>query len=155
MQEKFTTNREKIPSVYCGFLYIPSKRAKRKSRKSVPALRLLKKLRRIFRVSEKQSLKHFVSGRVPDTKYFSGCKCTSCAPTAHKECAQQTAKNWRKRPQAFFDKLKSLPFPGGIFLSAEREKASPCVWEKARWESNAPCNYAVSSISFAMGQLLW
>ena len=72
-------------------------------------VRLLKKLRRIFRVSEKQSLKHFVSGRVPDTKYFSGCKCTSCAPTAHKECAQQTAKNWRKRPQAFFDKLKAGP----------------------------------------------
>jgi len=23
----------------------------------------------------------------------------------YKECAQQTAKNWRKRPQAFFDKL--------------------------------------------------
>ena len=72
-----------------------------------PHPRLLKKLRRIFRVSEKQSLKHFVSGRVPDTKYFSGCKCTSCAPTAHKECAQQTAKNWRKRPQAFFDKLNA------------------------------------------------
>ena len=79
-------------------------------------LRLLKKLRRIFRVSEKQSLQHFVAGRVPDTKYFSGCECTSCAPTAHKECAQQTAKNWRKRPQAFFDKLRKTPDDSGVFL---------------------------------------
>ena len=34
-----------------------------------------KKLRRIFRGSGKQSPNHFLSGRVPDGKYFSGCKC--------------------------------------------------------------------------------
>ena len=41
--------------------------------------------------------KHFLSGRVPDRKYFSGCKCASCAPPAHKACAQQTAKVCRKQ----------------------------------------------------------
>ena len=43
------------------------------------SFRLLKKLRRIFRASEKRNPKHFPSGRVPDGKYFSGCKCASCA----------------------------------------------------------------------------
>ena len=49
---------------------------------------------------------HFPPGRVPGGKYCSGCKCGICLPTADKLCAQQTAKNWRKRPKAFFDKLQ-------------------------------------------------
>ena len=68
--------------------------------------RLYKKLRRIFRGSGKQNLNHFWPRRVRGQKYLSGCKCASCAPKAHKECAQQTAKNWRKSPKGFFDTLK-------------------------------------------------
>ena len=64
--------------------------------------RVPKKLRRIFRVSGKQSEKHFPPGRVPGGKYLSGCKCASCAPTAHKECAQQTAKKPSKSPKGDF-----------------------------------------------------
>ena len=44
------------------------------------------------------------------TKHISGCKCASCAPIAHKECAQQPAKNCRKAPKGFFD---SLSHPDG------------------------------------------
>ena len=33
-----------------------------------------------FRISEKQIQDHFAPGRVPGTKYISGCKCGSCAP---------------------------------------------------------------------------
>ena len=57
-------------------------------------------------------LNHFRSGRVPDRKYISGCKCASCAPIAHKECAQQTAKNCRKAPKGFFDSLGTGVTPG-------------------------------------------
>ena len=79
--------------------------------KNTPALRLgycrlSKKLRRIFRASEKQSPNRFRPRRVRGRKHFSGCKCASCAPKAHKECAQQTAKNWRKRPQGLFRQAK-------------------------------------------------
>ena len=40
---------------------------------------------------------HFLSGRVPDRKYISGCK---CAPT--RACARQTAKVCRKSPLGVF-----------------------------------------------------
>ena len=44
--------------------------------------------------------------RVRGQKYISDCKCASCAPEAHKECAQQAVKSWRKSPKGFFDKLE-------------------------------------------------
>lgn len=34
---------------------------------------------------------HFLSRHVRERKYFSGCKCGLCAPSAYKVCAQQTA----------------------------------------------------------------
>ena len=68
------------------------------------------------------------SPSVPGRKYISGCKCGAsrsesngtiasgncsimygiCSPMANKLCAQQTAKNWRKSPKGFFDKLNPL-----------------------------------------------
>ena len=56
--------------------------------------------------------------RVRGRKHVSGCKCGICLPLADKLCAQQTAKNWRKSPKGFFDKLKnqlSLP-TAGLFM---------------------------------------
>ena len=61
-----------------------------------------------FSRSEKQSQKYFVPGRVPGTKYISGCKCGICLPKADKLCTQQTAKDWRKSPKGFFDKLSGV-----------------------------------------------
>ena len=48
-------------------------------------------------------------------KHLSGCKCRICSPVANKFCAQQTAKNWRKSPKGFFDKL-SKERPHGLSL---------------------------------------
>ena len=109
-------------------------------------LRVSKKLRRIFRVSGKQSKKHFPPGRVPGGKYFSGCKCGICLPLADKLCAQQTAKYWRKRPKVFFDKLGKIPCVSRGFFSdcqkslaefaaapAKKVKsfsAGACTWQK-------------------------
>ena len=65
------------------------------------------------------------SPSVRGRKHFSGCMCGAsrseskgtiasgncsiiygiCSPMANKLCAQQTAKNWRKSPKGFFDKL--------------------------------------------------
>ena len=79
--------------------------------------RLSKKPRRVFRESGKSNQNHFPPGRVPGGKYFSGCKCGICLPVADKLCAQQTAKNCRKRPKAFSDKLKPDFFGNqGFFL---------------------------------------
>ena len=52
---------------------------------------------------------HFLPGRVPGRKYFSGRKCANCAPMAHKACAQRTAKVWRKAPKGVFDMLSGHP----------------------------------------------
>ena len=45
---------------------------------------------------------HFLSGRVPDRKYNSGCKCAICTPRAHKSCARQTAILLSKKGKALF-----------------------------------------------------
>ncbi len=55
---------------------------------------------------------HFRPGRVPGRKYFSGCQCGSCAPMAHKECAQQTAKELSKSPAGDF-RQSETPSPCG------------------------------------------
>ena len=49
---------------------------------------------------------HFLSGRVPDRKYNSGCKCAICTPKAYKSCARQTAILLSKRAKPFFDSLE-------------------------------------------------
>ena len=59
--------------------------------------------------------KHFASGRVPDAKYISGCKCGICTPKAYKLCAQQTAKNWRKAPKGIFDTLGRIRKDASFF----------------------------------------
>ena len=56
---------------------------------------------------------HFLSGRVPDRKYNSGCKCAICTPLAYKSCARQTAILLSKRAKPFFDSLT------GAFLFGE------------------------------------
>ena len=78
-----------------------------------PGGRLHKKPRRVCRFSGKEIRIHFLSGRVPDRKFFSGCKCASCAPMAHNECAQQTVNFCRKAPQGIFDSLAPGHEPGG------------------------------------------
>ena len=81
--------------------------------------RLSQKLRRIFRVSEKQDLKHFPSGRVPDGKYISGCKCGICTPKAYKLCAQQTAKTGEKPRKGLFAKHKRPPLAVSLLVSMD------------------------------------
>ena len=80
----------------------------------MPSFRLSKKLRRIFRASEKRNPEHFPSGRVPDGKYISGCKCGICTPRAYKLCAQQTAKKLAEKPV-------------GVFRQAQRGHSSECL----------------------------
>ena len=77
-----------------------------KQRAHSPPYSLSKKLRRIFCVSRKHNLKHLVSGRVPDAKYFSGCKCGICLPPADKLCAQQTAKKLVEKAEGLFRQTK-------------------------------------------------
>ena len=67
-----------------------------------------KSLAEFRRRSGEIELDHFLPGRVPGGKFFSGCKCASCAPSAHKECAQQTAALLSEKPAGVFDSLKSL-----------------------------------------------
>ena len=52
------------------------------------------------------------------TKHISGCKCASCAPIAHKECAQQPAKKLSESPKGGFRQSESC-------LTAMRGKAAP------------------------------
>ena len=94
-----------------------------------------KKLPRIFRVSGKQSEKHFPPGRVPGGKYLSGCKCASCVPTAHKACAQQTAKNRRKAPKGIFDGLSPPPFRRWTFCFTGKYagKGAPAPFPGLPW----------------------
>ena len=66
---------------------------------------------------------HFPSGRVPDGKYISGCKCASCSPTANNSCAQQTAKVCRKSPQGVF-RQSELPLWEAVLRSKTEEGRS-------------------------------
>jgi len=88
-------------------------------------LRLSKKASQNFPRKRKTKLNRFRPRRTPGwsllplrgnsppvrgRKHISGCKCRICSPTANKLCAQQTAKNCRKSPKGFFDKLRgTLP----------------------------------------------
>ena len=49
-----------------------------------------------------------VEQRVPDGKYFSGCKCGICLPMADKLCAQQTAKSLAEKAEGLFRQAHSL-----------------------------------------------
>ena len=80
-----------------------------------PPFRLNKKLRRIFRVSEKQSQNHFASGRVPDAKYISGCKCGICSQKANGVPIKRNALYGGRR------------YPGTGEISRLREMEQ-CVW---------------------------
>ena len=51
---------------------------------------------------------HFLSGRVPDRKYNSGCKCAICTPRAYKSCARQTAILLSKKGKALFRQSQIL-----------------------------------------------
>ena len=69
-----------------------------------------------FLRSKKQSQNHFASGRVPDAKYASGCKCGIWSLTANKFCAQQTAKICRKAPKGIFDTLRRVHRNASLLL---------------------------------------
>ena len=51
---------------------------------------------------------HFLSGRVPDRKYNSGCKCAICTPKAYKSCTRQTAILLSKKGKALFRQSRIL-----------------------------------------------
>ena len=67
---------------------------------------------------------HFLSRHVCERKYFSGCKCGHCAPSAYKVCAQQTASLlaemqafWRKTFMGFRHTQKtSVPNGTEVFV---------------------------------------
>ena len=67
-----------------------------------PSFQTVEKASQNFPHQRKTKLEHFASGRVPDAKYISGCKCGICLLLADKLCTQQTAKNWRKAPKGDF-----------------------------------------------------
>ena len=69
-------------------------------------LRAVKSLAEFAAYAANKVLNRFRPRRVRGRKHFSGCKCEICLPMANKLCAQQTAKDWRKSPKGFFDKLK-------------------------------------------------
>jgi hypothetical protein len=90
----------------CSSLEIIIARTTKKGQgKIFPLSQTVEKASQSFLREQKIKFKYFLSGRVPDRKYFSGCKCGICLPQADKLCTQQTAKNWRKSPKGFFDKL--------------------------------------------------
>ena len=89
--------------------------------------RLSKKPRSVCHNSGKSGQNHFLSGRVPDRKYLSGCKCGICTLKAYRLCAQQTAKNWRKSPKVFFDKLGHSIF--GVPFVHSKDLPSPAVFQ--------------------------
>ena len=70
------------------------------------AFRLSKSLAEFAAYAANKVPIYFRPRRVRGRKYVSGCKCGICLLQAGKLCAQQTAKNWRKSPKGFFDKLK-------------------------------------------------
>ena len=49
----------------------------------------------------KKIFNHFLSRHVRERKYFSGCKCGICPPSAGKLCAQQTAILLSEKPLVF------------------------------------------------------
>ena len=75
--------------------------------KKLPDSSVVRELQRVKKAS--QSLPpaggkeiHFLSGRVPDRKYLSGCKCAIYTPRAYKSCARQTAILLSKKGKALF-----------------------------------------------------
>ncbi len=76
---------------------------------------------------------HFWSGRVPDQKYFSGCKCGICSPAANKLCARQTARLLPKKGFALFGQFSGGPADG----RASRNLLTAC---RPRRPANCPGN---------------
>ena len=62
----------------------------------------------------KKIFNHFLSRHVRERKYFSGCKCGICPPSAGKLCAQQTASLLSKNPLGFSTFLTPPGYPGGV-----------------------------------------
>ena len=86
----------------------------------------VEKLRRIFRASGKHISKHFVSGRVPDTKYLSDRKRANSPPLADCLCAAAGCKTCRKAPKGIFDSLKEETFVSS-FLSGCCPSLTKCT----------------------------
>ena len=92
--------------------------------------------------SRQIKLNHFLPGRVPGRKYFSGRKCAPCAPMAHKACARRAAKVWRKTPFGVF-RQAPIPLP---------------VWEGNCYaRSHLQMNVRVASAVywFSIGKATW
>ena len=103
------------------------------------------KLRRICRFCGKPISIHFLPGRVPGRKYFSGCKCGICSPAANKLCAQQPAKPCQKAPQGFFDRRKAA-----ARTSCRRPqcvKKSPCAFRRTTIHESICCAWGFFCIS--------
>ena len=83
---------------------------------------------------------HFLSGRVPDRKYNSGCKCAICTPKAYKSCARQTAILLSKKGKALFRQSRILY----VFLVFQTEE----VGQKDGGDSQTQlCGGAVDSLT--------
>ena len=81
---------------------------------SFPAQRFKKSLAEFAARRRQRDFDYFLSGRVPDRKYNSGCKCASCPLTADKTCAQQTAILLSKMAKPFL----TVSIPRRFFRNA-------------------------------------
>ena len=103
-----------------------------------------------FPRKRKTNLKYFLSGRVPGGKYFSGCKCGICMPTAYKLCAQQTAKRLAESPEGDFRQTQRRPKPPLFYWYRFRTRTH--LTADARWASAATSSKTGGNYTFSQSE---
>ena len=98
-----------LPPVNVRFLKsVPKKYAG--AQLGAPASACQKSLAEFAARRRQRDFDHFLSGRVPDRKYLSGCKCAICTPGRTNRARGRLQSFCQKRAKPFFDSLKYIQY---------------------------------------------